>query len=381
MFLHIFLTRLKCVFRDRETVFWTFLFPLILATLFGMAFSNLNKGEAFKQIAIGVVDNEQYRGDPAFQNALSAVSGDSSESGLFHVSLYASEKAADESLKNNDIKGYIVLNADPHVVVKQSGLYQTILKEFMDDYLQVSSAFKTILYENPRAMQSLLADVSSPRDYLKDVAPNKAEPNNVLTYFYALIAMACLYGAFWGAREVSAVQANQSAQGARVNLAPVHKLKVFGYSLCAVIAVQYASILVLIGYLNFVLKVSFGNQIGYVLLASLAGCFMGVSMGALIGAVLKKSEGLKVAAIIGITMISTFLSGLMIAEMKYMVVKAVPVFAYINPANLIADAFYSLYYYSTHTRFFINIALLFIYSFVCYMIVYFVMRRQRYASI
>lgn len=383
MFAHIFINRLKCVFRDRQTVFWSFLFPLILATLFGMAFSNLNKGEAFDTIDLAIVNTAQYRSDTTLQTALTSMSSQSStQKPMFALKLVESEEAANDILKNNEITGYILYTEDaPRVVVKESGMNQTILKEFIDHYLQMKSAYTKILMENPNALQGFNAETTNVERLIEEVSPTDAAPNNTLTYYFALIAMACLYGGFWGMKEVSAVQANQSPQGARINLAPVHKLKVFGYSLCVVILMQFLAILVLIAYLHFVMKVDFGNQVGYMLLASLAGCTMGVSFGAFVGAVLKNNEGLKVAVLIGTSMFFSFFAGLMVADMKYIVTEAVPALAYINPANLVADAFYSLYYYTTHTRFFTNIGLLFGISVVLFLVVYFVMRRQRYASI
>jgi ABC-2 type transport system permease protein len=37
MFAHIFIYRLKCLLRDKETIFWTLLFPL----LFGLLLSHV----------------------------------------------------------------------------------------------------------------------------------------------------------------------------------------------------------------------------------------------------------------------------------------------------------------------------------------------------
>ena len=48
MFWHIFRYNLKSDLRDRALVFWTLAFPLILATLFGMAFANLGQTEGFQ---------------------------------------------------------------------------------------------------------------------------------------------------------------------------------------------------------------------------------------------------------------------------------------------------------------------------------------------
>lgn len=382
MFSHIFVNRCKCLVRDKEMMFWTLMFPIVLASLFGLAFSNLSSEDRFSMINIAVVDNVAYQSNQTFQSALSAAADtrSSGEKGLFNVKL-ATREQAEELLKNNKIAGYIVFDGKAQLVVRESGINQTIIKEFLDDYTQRYSAISTIVKQNPNALPTLMAYATENRNYLNEVSPTQAEPNTTLNYYYALVAMACLFGSFWGMKEISAVQANLSPQGARINLAPTHKLKIFGYSLCAAAVVHLVSILILIAYLSLILKVDFGGDLLYVLLACVAGSVMGVSMGALIGALITKKETIKSAVLVSVSMIFSFLAGLMMVDMKYIVTHAIPVMAYINPANLITDAFYSLYYFDTYNRYFTNIGLLFVLTVIFYLIVYLVLRRQRYASL
>ncbi|MFA6941817.1 MAG: ABC transporter permease, partial [Clostridiaceae bacterium] len=84
---------------------------------------------------------------------------------------------------------------------------------------------------------------------------------------------------------------------------------------------------------------------------------------------------------IGISMLMSFLSGMMYDKMKYIVNTKVPILGYINPANLITDCFYSLYYYNNHTQFFKDIILLCGLTVVFSITTYLVLRRQKYASI
>lgn len=383
MFSHIYITRIKCLVRDKETLFWTIGFSLILATLFSLTLSNISSSELFKKIPIAVVDNNEYQNNSTFRSALeSASSSDTSKSTstLFEVTLAARE-TADELLKNNKIKGYIILENGVQLVVKESGIHQSVIKSFIDDFTQRSAAVHTIYAKEPAAVQKAIAEASSNITYTKEASSSKAAPDTMLSFYYALIAMTCLYGSFWGMKEVVAVQANLSAQGARINMVPVHKLKIFGYSLCAAITIQLASILILILYMSLALKIDFGNQLGYIILACIAGCISGVMFGAVIGALNKLSEGHKIAILISVSMAMSFCSGLMVAEIKYIIYTTFPIIAYINPGNLIADSFYSLYYYSSHTRFFTNIGLLFAFSALFYLLTYFILRRQRYASI
>jgi ABC-2 type transport system permease protein len=380
MFGHIFKYRLKCLLRDRILLFWTMLYPMVMATLFTLAFSNISSNEAFTSIPVAIVDNAGYQSDTAFQSALDSVSDANPAAGqkLFHVSVLPQDQA-EQALQDNKIKGYILIDNGMHVVVRESGMGQSILKEFMDGYLQMRSAYITILHGNPSAAQNLQAPDTA--GYLKEVAIGKAGANSTMTYFYALIAMAALMGGFWGQKQISDIQANLSPQAARFCVAPVHKLKALAYSLCASVLVQFMALLVLVGYMGLALGVDFGGQLPFVLAACLAGSFMGVTFGAAVGVLASKNEGLGIAVLITSSILLSFLSGMMVSTVKYAVTHAVPILAYINPANLIADAFYSLYYYSTYARFFTNVALMLAFSAVFCLLVYFATRRQKYASL
>ncbi len=58
MFIHIFKNSLKVLFKNKTLIFWTFAFPIIIGTLFNMAFSNLDKEEMFTTIPLGIVNDK-----------------------------------------------------------------------------------------------------------------------------------------------------------------------------------------------------------------------------------------------------------------------------------------------------------------------------------
>ena len=74
MFKHIYITRLKCLLRDKEMIFWSLLFPIVLALLFNVAFSGLNEHESFDPVSIAVVRDSAYEADSAFREALRSAS-------------------------------------------------------------------------------------------------------------------------------------------------------------------------------------------------------------------------------------------------------------------------------------------------------------------
>lgn len=384
MFLHNYLYRLKCIVRDKQAIFWTLLFPIILATLFNMAFSNLSNAETFSEIKIGIINDDEYKKNTDFIKVLDSVSSSKENlngTNLFDVK-YISKEEADKLLEDSKIEGYIYFDNGMKLVVKKSGINQTIIKSFLVDFKQTASTIGTIISQNPDAIRDgLLNSISKRTDYLKEVAASKSAPNTVVNYFYTLIAMTCLYGSFLGLKEVVAIQADLSPQGARVDMVPAHKLMLFMASIFAAATVQLFELFILLGYLTLILKVSFGSQLGYIILTCAIGTITGVTFGTCVAAAVKKGEGIKMGILIGLSMIMSFLSGMMYDKMKYIISTNVPILGYLNPANLITDSFYSLYYYNTHTQFFTDIALLCVFTTIFSIITYFILRRQKYASL
>ena len=383
MFFHNYKYRLKCILRDKQVVFWTLLFPLLLATLFKMAFSNISSSENFSRIKVGIVNNDEYKSNTSFINAINSVSGNDKASGkrnLFDVK-YVTYKEANKLLEENKIEGYIYFDKEIKLSVKKSGLNQTIIKSFLDDYKQTESTLLTVINKNPNAINELIKNSSIRNDYLKEVPVSKANPDTTVIFFYALIALACLYGSFSGLNEVTFIQANLSPQGARVSMVPVHKLKLFSASVLAAFTVQLAEIFILIAYLSLGLKINFGSQLLYIFLTCIVGSITGVTFGTFIASIIKSGEGLKIAVLISSTMLMSFLSGMMYDKMKYIVNTKAPILSYLNPANLITDSLYSLYYYSSHDQFFTDIGILCIFPVAFLLITYFVLRRQKYASL
>lgn len=381
MFSHIYKYRIKCVIRDKQMMFWILVFPILLSVFFQMTLGNITKAEAFNQIEIAVVDDDEFKKETDFKEVLSSISSDGKNNKKMFDITYTNVKNAKNLLKDGDVQGYIYVENGIQLVVKNLGLSQTIIKSFLDNYKQSISTINTVLGENPDALKNVLEDISERNEHLKAVTAGKSNPDTSVHYFYTIIGMACLYGGFLGIKEVLAVQANQSSQGARVSVAPTHKLKVFIVSIFAAITIQLIAVFILLLFLKFILKVDFGNQLTYIVLTCIGGTFTGVTFGTMISAVVKKGEGVKIGILIGGTMTMSVLSGMMFAGMKTLFTRNIPILAYINPANLISDSFYALYFYNDYNHYYVNLSFLIGFAILFGLITFAVMRRQKYASI
>ncbi len=281
----------------------------------------------------------------------------------------------------------------PKIIVKESGINETIFKYVTEEISQTTDIVSN-LAEAEFGKEIALGNsaINYEEIYKNALELTQNEEANIenisnsnLSYtmieFYTLIAMACLYGGILGMVAINQNLANMSSNGKRVSVAPTSKGKVVLSSVLASYIIQLIGLSLLFAYTVFVLKVDYGTNLPLIILLGMIGSLAGLSMGVAIAAVFKTNDNAKTGIVISVTMLGCFLSGMMGITMKYVVDKNAPIINKINPASMITDGFYSLYYYDTLDRFYFNIASLLIFAFIMIMISYFSLRRQKYDSI
>lgn len=395
MFLHNFKYTLKTLCQNRMLLFWTFAFPIILGTFFNMAFSNIEENEKLNIIDIAIVTNKNEDTNQSFIEAIKKLSDKKNEDQLFHTSYVSLQEAQDKLLKK-EITGYIVLLDTPKVVVSTNGINETILTYVTEEIIQSETIVNTTVQK--KLQQALSSDKKETMDILtarvykeaislleneSSLTVNTTENNLSYTMieFYTLIAMACLYGGILGMSTINQNLANMSMNGKRVAISPTSKTILVASSVLASFLVQLIGLALLFIYTIFILDVNYGSHLGLVTLLAIAGSLAGLSLGIAVSSLLKTNENTKTGIIISITMLGCFLSGMMGITMKYMIDKNIPLINRINPANMITDGFYSLYYYDTLDRFFFNLISLIIFSLVMIGISIIGLRRQKYDSL
>ncbi len=371
MSFHIFKYSLKSLVKDKKSLFWMLFFPIILATFFNLAFKNLMSDEGFEKVKISITTD--YEMPDGLEQVMS-------ESNLFTIS-YLTEEEAKKRLSEQEITGYIKNSDGLELVILESGLNQSIAKVFLDNYVQVSATIYRVIDENPQLIQTGFLDtIDFNESFTKDI-PVSQSMNLIVVYYYALLAMTCLFSAIAGCYISSIIQANQTDLAARINIAPTHKLKAFLSMVSATILFQFISVIILMTYISQILNVDFGNRTIHIGILCLVGCFTGTLFGAMFDCLTKFKSEVNEMLVSNFIMIMSFLSGLMVVQMKYIIQEKVPFIAYINPANLITDGLYALYYYETFERYYLNLTLLVVLGIVFCIITTLVLRRQKYASI
>lgn len=394
MFFHNFKYTLKTLFKNKMLIFWTFAFPIILGTFFNLAFSDIENSEKLEVFNIAIVNNDNFKSNDIYKEAFQSLGDKDNEEQLFNIH-YVSEDKAEKMLSNDEIVGYLLIEDEAKIIVKQNGINQTVLKYVTDEINQtkiiIENLIEDSIKQNPESINELLSPTFEHDMYtlalesIDDNANIKDISSDNLSYtmieFYTLIAMTCLYGGILGCVVINQTLANMSNKGKRVSVSPVSKAKLILSSVLASYITQIIGLILLFIYTIFVLKVDFGNNLALVILLALVGSLAGLSIGIAVSSTIKTNENLKTGIIISVTMLGCFLSGMMGITMKYLVDKNVPIVNKINPANMITDGFYSLYYYDTYNRFYFNVFSLLIFSCILIGISIIFLRRQDYDSI
>ena len=376
MFFHNFKYSLKNAFRQKEFLFWILAFPIILGTFFYVAFNSMYEKESmFNKIPVAIVENTE---NTAFKEVIKELS--SGEDAMFDSKFTDSQTALD-MLKTNDISGIINVDSELSLTVSNDGIKQTIIKSFLDQYQIRESIITDTVNNNPQNLQSVIDAMSQEINCNESLSLSNGNMDTYIQYFYNLIAMAAFFGSISGLYIAINNQGNLSAIAARKCISPTNKLTSITASLLASFVAQVVCVSIGITYILFILKVDMGDKIPMVYLSGAVGSLTGVTMGFFIGSFGRLNQNVKMAISMSVTMLSFFLSGLMIGNMKSVIEMYVPIVNRINPAALISDLFYCLNIYNDYRRYTEKFVTLLILSVVFTIGGFLLTRRKKYASL
>ena len=204
--------------KNFSMLFWPCMFPLILGTLFYFAFGNISESD-FETVQAAFV--EENPGDLVFPSFLEEVS---KEGTLIHVETMT-EKEALQKLEDQKISGIFYGTETPYLKVGKNGLAQSIMQSLLESYLNGKDTLETVADVHPENMKKAVAAMSDYQELVENVSAGGRTTNGNMGFFYALAAMACMYGCFIGLGSAMWLQANLSALAARQCVSPVHRLK------------------------------------------------------------------------------------------------------------------------------------------------------------
>lgn len=367
--------------RETSIMFWALAFPLILGTLFYFSFGSAGlstTGEsAWNKIKVSVIEetvsSENAR---AFAGFLDEMDGDT-----LKIVSASSEEEALQALDEGEITGIFYVKETPSLTVGKNGLNESILTSLLNSYNQNASIFREIAVTHPENLPAAIDSVNHYRQMVKEetLGGRTLDPN--VQYFFALIAYACLSGAFLGVRASFDSQANLTALGARRSVSPTHKLTLILVDMMVLVIIHFCNVLILTAYIGKVLGIDLGDDILSLLLVDFMGSVIGISMGLAFGSLAKMSLNTKMGFTVLVTLLPSFLAGLMFGDMKNMIEQNFPIINRINPAAVLSDAFYCMGVYSDMERFAKCLITLGIMSILLLSAAFFGVRRERYDSI
>lgn len=378
MFGHLYKYRLKSLLRMKEDIFWCLFFPIILCTCFFAAFSGISdKTNNFHSIPTAVV---YEKNNAIFKATLDAVSKSDTQGEEFLNVTETDDASAKSLLKDGKVDAIIYVGDEISMTVAKSGLNQTAVQSFLDEFEQKSSLISDIVRENPDKLISLIGNIFSSRTYISEKKLTDSPMDEMSVYYFSLIGMAALFGGFLGSSVARQMQPNITPEGMRKSTAPVKRHTMIAAEFLAAYTLQLISMAILLFYMICILRINLGNEAGYVALTCAAGSLVGIASGIFVGS-LPVKENVQIAIFLVYSLGSSFLSGLMVHPIKIWIEKSVPIINRINPATLIQDALYSLVIYNTHERFFTNIITLTVISVILCTLSYLMTRRKNYANL
>ena len=377
MFLHNFKYELKMVLRQREFIMWLMLFPIVLGTLFKVAFGSIySNNDMFKSIPVAVVktsDNivldEIFKGLSEGEDATLTIT-------------YTDEETAKELLFDGKVSGIIVSGDGASLQVAGKGIKQS----FLDEIVSRCNMYQTVIGQaiatgDMQKVQDVAKELSKEVDACRDVSPSADNPDVYVQYFYNLIAMVAICGSLTGLHVATSSQANQSELGARKNCSPTPKFKHLSAAMLGSCVAQGVSMVLCVTFLRFVLQINFGGNLFLVYAAAvLSGC-LGVALGFFGGSIGRLKYEVKSAILLSCSMVLCFLSGLMMGNIKGVLAEKAPWVNRFNPVAIISDSFYCLNMYSDYRRFITKVIGMVIYTALFVVLGVWFSRRKKYASL
>lgn len=382
MFGRMFIYKLKELVRNRFLIGWNFLFPLVLATAFYLGFGNMIKDDpdSFKAIDVGYVN---IAGEETnFHKVIGELSEETSDhADILNVSEYTSEEEAMKDLKGEGgIYGiYVDDGNEIKTIVPFNGYRATALNQIVREYENKITLIGNIAKDHPENLDTALELVTKDMNIAKEYDFGSGI-SLYLQYFFALIAMASLFGSWISTEMIEGMCANHTEKGKRFECAPVSKLMSIASGVLAGASMQAVSNAIVVIYIEYVLKIKFGIPLWNVILITTLGSGLGISMGVLIGALVKNKRLFDIIPIV-FSMTCSFCSGLMWDQIRQMIQANAPILNKINPAALLVDCLYTRAAYGTIDVYYQDIGIMSIMIIGALTISAVLLRRRRYVSL
>ena len=376
MFFNEFKYNMLSTLRDKRFLFWLIAFPIILGTFFKATMSSIYEQEMkFTSIPTAIVKEKD---DRIFESVIESVS--TGDNALIDA-VTVDEEEALELLEKDKVKGIIYGGDKVRLSVSGRGISQTILKAFTDRYLTQEKLIKDTLKKDPSKLTAVTAELTKELNVLEENKVTQGNTDLYVLYYYNLIAMVAACSSVTGLSAAVSNQADMSAIGARKSCSATPKLKSILGVLSGCWLLGTFSVIICITFVITVLRVELGGDIPLVYISGILGSIMGTSMGFMIASLVRGSYEKKNAAAMIVSLGGSFLSGLMVGNIKPILMDKAPVINTLNPSAMICDSLYYLNIDDDYSRFTGKMILMLAMTVLFTAVGLIVTRRKKYASI
>ena len=389
-----FVMTLKSNVRNKASLFWLIVFPLVLATLLTGMFGDLAEGYELKPIPMAVVEDARLDGSAGAKTFVGALSGDSTASApasepgglgdlgtkLVEATSVASTDQARKALADSTVDGYIAADGDGRLTItlaskvasgaagsmdsaSSEAIAIAALDGAIDLYNRTDAVTRETIERNPQAATSRvfwssLGDVTG---MTREIRLTNFKPDVMARYFYAMLGMACLMAMGYAISAVTTAQANLSALGIRRTVAPLGRGRQLLAGFLASWLCSGLSLLIALAYIRYVCGIALGGREPAAVLAVAVASFMACAFGTMIGAIPKLPHSVKMGLTSAIPCALSLFSGLyggFAMALSDWIARNAPVLALINPAQQVANLFYDILYFDSYRPFLVTCAIL-----------------------
>jgi len=373
---HLIKYRMLQTIRKKSQMFWALAFPIILGTFFYISFGSGEMGEDMEAVPTAlVIQDKDSDTAKAFTEYMDRLDGSAVQI------TYMTDEEAEKALRQDKVEGIFYCTEEPALTVAGSGISQSILKSLLDSYCKNASMIMSVAREHPQGLSAAAEAMEDWQEMTESFSVKGRTMDSNISYFFALIAYACLSGAFLGAQSSVDSQADISALGARRSVTPTHKIQLILTDMLVLFFIHFCNVGILTGYIRFGLGIRLGGDVCAILLTICMGSMIGISIGMVLGCIRRLSFGGKMGMCVCFTLIPGFLAGLMFGQMKDVIEHHCPLVNRLNPAAVLSDAFYCIGVYDNPERLMRNLLILGMMSAVAVLAAWLLVRRECYDSI
>lgn len=335
---------LKLNFRSRGFIFWTIMFPILLAIFYKIAFANLVVKE-ITSIEVGI------------------------EKGSKLIEIFETIDIIDiVELDSVDEMGdlNIAVGDDLSLYVKNQGMNATIVKSIVDQIVE---------------MQELRIPIENYDFTIDYIEHRDSEVNPILISFYSLIAMSTFYAAFSG----TSIAANSNAEftyvGIRKDVSSLRRLYFVLPSMIGDIILNVALNIILLLFIQYSLEIHLVSNWIYTFIILLIGNVFGGTFGLFFGSLNIKNYWLKESIVRAFMLMMSALNGLTSPDVKALVDSKFPLVNILNPIGQVADNLFRVNALGITSRLGEAFMILGIYTVLTVVISSILMRRVKHDSI